>query len=221
MRPLRTPFSATNDGHEIRNPGISHRSSNLREIPSGLAWPWPSDQDRRRLTLSPKSGPRFVRIWPVPPGGWTCYSAIRASSADKPGDRCWPARRSRTWPSSSVSPTPPSWWRRQALIDAVQVPALKSCEADRPAQAHRCIKELEDELKLVNAAGALFNECQVISPRGVAACPRTEQLELLRTTGLPTSRAEPFRPGRTRRPPQRLAGPACRIYRTVLLVSAN
>ena len=98
---------------------------------------------------------------------------------------------------------------------------LKSCEADRPAQARRYIEELEDELKLVNAAGALFNECQVISPRGVPACPRTEQLELLRTAGLPPSRAEPFRPGRTRRPPQRLVGPACRIYRTILLVSGN
>jgi transposase-like protein len=57
-------------------------------------------------------------------------------------------------------------WRRQALIDAGESPGVKSYEADRLAQARRRIKDLEDELKLVKAASALFNETEVISPKG-------------------------------------------------------
>ena len=57
-------------------------------------------------------------------------------------------------------------WRRQALIDAGQSPGLKSYEADRLAQARRRIKDLEDELKLVKAASALFDESEAISPKG-------------------------------------------------------
>jgi transposase-like protein len=57
-------------------------------------------------------------------------------------------------------------WRRQALVDAGESPGLKSYEADRLAQARRRIKHLEDELKLVRAASALFNEIEVISPKG-------------------------------------------------------
>jgi hypothetical protein len=34
------------------------------------------------------------------------------------------------------------------------------------AQARRRIKDLEDELKLVKAASALFAETEVISPKG-------------------------------------------------------
>jgi transposase-like protein len=57
-------------------------------------------------------------------------------------------------------------WRRQALIDAGRSDGLKSYEADRLAQARRRIKELEDELKLVKAAAALYDEIEVISPKG-------------------------------------------------------
>jgi transposase-like protein len=57
-------------------------------------------------------------------------------------------------------------WRRQALIDAGQGPGIKSYEADRLAQARRRIKDLEAELKLVKAAAALFDETEVISPKG-------------------------------------------------------
>jgi putative transposase len=57
-------------------------------------------------------------------------------------------------------------WRRQALIDAGDSPGLKSYEADRLAQARRRIKDLEDELKLVKAASALFSETEVVSPKG-------------------------------------------------------
>ena len=57
-------------------------------------------------------------------------------------------------------------WRRQALIDAGESPGLKSYEADRLEQARRRIKDLEDELKLVKAASALFEESEVISPKG-------------------------------------------------------
>jgi transposase-like protein len=56
-------------------------------------------------------------------------------------------------------------WRRQALIDAGQSPGLKSYEADRLAQARRRVKDLEEELKLVKAASALFNGSEVISPK--------------------------------------------------------
>jgi transposase-like protein len=57
-------------------------------------------------------------------------------------------------------------WRRQALVDAGESPGLKSYEADRLAQARRRIKDLEEELRLVKAASALFNESEVISPKG-------------------------------------------------------
>jgi transposase-like protein len=57
-------------------------------------------------------------------------------------------------------------WRRQALIDAGRSDGLKSYEADRLAQARRRIKDLEDELKLVKAAAALYDEIEVISPKG-------------------------------------------------------
>jgi transposase-like protein len=57
-------------------------------------------------------------------------------------------------------------WRRQALIDAGQSPGLKSYEADRLAQARRRVKDLEDELKLVKLASALFDEGEVVSPKG-------------------------------------------------------
>jgi transposase-like protein len=66
----------------------------------------------------------------------------------------------------SVSDAPLYKWRRQALIDAGQGPGLKSYEADRLAQARRRIKDLEAELKLVKAASALFDESDVISPKG-------------------------------------------------------
>jgi transposase-like protein len=56
-------------------------------------------------------------------------------------------------------------WRRQALIDVGRDPGVKSYEADRLAQARRKIADLEDELKLVKAASALFNETEVISPK--------------------------------------------------------
>ena len=48
-------------------------------------------------------------------------------------------------------------WRRQALIDAGQEPGVNSYEADR-FQARRRIKDLEEELKVVKAASALFDE---------------------------------------------------------------
>jgi transposase-like protein len=57
-------------------------------------------------------------------------------------------------------------WRHQALIDAGRSPGLLSYEADRLAQARRRIKDLEDELKLVKAASALFEEGEKVSPKG-------------------------------------------------------
>jgi|HubBroStandDraft_1064217.scaffolds.fasta_scaffold09758_4 putative transposase len=57
-------------------------------------------------------------------------------------------------------------WRRQALIDTGKAPGVVSYEADRLAQARRRIKDLEDELTLVKAAAALYDETEVISPKG-------------------------------------------------------
>src|ERR1035441_155679 len=49
-------------------------------------------------------------------------------------------------------------WRRQALIDAGQRPGIKSFEADPLQAARRRVQELEDELEMVKAASALFEE---------------------------------------------------------------
>ena len=49
-------------------------------------------------------------------------------------------------------------WRRQALVDAGIRPGTKSYEADPLATARRRIKELEDELKVVKLASALYEE---------------------------------------------------------------
>jgi transposase-like protein len=57
-------------------------------------------------------------------------------------------------------------WRRQALIDAGRRAGTKSFEVDPLAQARRRIKDLEAELKLVKAAGDLFNEEEEASPKG-------------------------------------------------------
>jgi transposase-like protein len=66
----------------------------------------------------------------------------------------------------SVSDATLYTWRRQALIDTGHSPGLKSYEADRLAQARRRIKDLEAELKLVKAASALFEDGEVVSPKG-------------------------------------------------------
>jgi len=73
---------------------------------------------------------------------------------------------SRSWRQSSRSATPRFTSGAVTLIDTGQGPGLKSYEADRLAQARRRIKDLEDELKLVKAASALFAETEVISPKG-------------------------------------------------------
>lgn len=56
-------------------------------------------------------------------------------------------------------------WRRQALIDTGQRPAVKSFEADPLAAARRHIHQLEAELEMVKAASAIFEEGE-IDPKG-------------------------------------------------------
>jgi transposase-like protein len=63
-------------------------------------------------------------------------------------------------------------WKRQALVDAGLKPGTKSVEVDELAQAHRTIEELEAELAAVNAASALFNGEEPVSPKGGARLPR-------------------------------------------------
>ena len=67
--------------------------------------------------------------------------------------------------SLGVSPRTLYKWRRQALIDAGRRPGVKSYEADPLAQARRRIKELEDQLEVVKAASALFEE-GAVDPKG-------------------------------------------------------
>ncbi len=64
-----------------------------------------------------------------------------------------------------VSPNTLYKWRRQAQIDVGQRPGVQSYEADPLAQARRRIKELEEELEIVKAASALFEE-GAVDPKG-------------------------------------------------------
>jgi transposase len=57
-------------------------------------------------------------------------------------------------------------WKRQALIDAGRRPGAMSYEVDPLQQARRRIKELENELTIVKAASALFDEEEPPSPKG-------------------------------------------------------
>jgi transposase len=68
--------------------------------------------------------------------------------------------------SSGLSDSTLQKWKRQALIDAGRRPGVPSYEVDPLQQARRRIKELEDELKLVKAASALFDKEEPPSPKG-------------------------------------------------------
>jgi len=67
---------------------------------------------------------------------------------------------------SGVSVSTLQKWKHQALIDAGRRPGALSYEVDPLQQARRRIKELEDELKIVKAASALFDEEEPPSPKG-------------------------------------------------------
>ncbi|HUY85641.1 MAG TPA: transposase [Acidimicrobiales bacterium] len=59
-------------------------------------------------------------------------------------------------------------WKKQALIDVGRRPGIRSYEPDELARARRRIRDLEAELELVKAAGALFDGKEVIRPKGSA-----------------------------------------------------
>ncbi len=63
-------------------------------------------------------------------------------------------------------------WKRQALIDVGLKEGTESINVDGLAQARRTIEELEAELAAVNAASALFNAEEPVSPKGGARSPR-------------------------------------------------
>ena len=63
-------------------------------------------------------------------------------------------------------------WKKQTLIDAGRAPALKSYEPDELARARRRIKDLETELELVKAAGALSNSEEVVRPKRLGSVVR-------------------------------------------------
>src|SRR5579871_4025653 len=67
---------------------------------------------------------------------------------------------------SGVSLNTLSKWKRQALIDAGRRPGTPSYAVDPLQQARRRIKELEDELEMVKAASALFDEEEPPNPKG-------------------------------------------------------
>ena len=70
------------------------------------------------------------------------------------------------------------------LIDAGRSVGLKSYEADRLARPPPD-QRTEDELKLVKAAAALYDEIEAISQKEVPGCPRAEQPGLFGKTRLP------------------------------------
>ena len=63
-------------------------------------------------------------------------------------------------------------WKRQALIDAGRAEGVKSFEADKLAQGHRTIAELEAELEITRAAVAIFNGEEPVAPKGGARLPK-------------------------------------------------
>jgi transposase-like protein len=67
---------------------------------------------------------------------------------------------------TGISPATLFRWKAQALIDAGVNDGVPSVEADELAVAHRRIAYLEAELALTRDAGALFNDQEVVSPKG-------------------------------------------------------
>jgi transposase len=67
---------------------------------------------------------------------------------------------------TSISPATLFRWKAQALIDAGVNDGVPSVEADELAVAHRRIAQLEAELALTRDACALFDDQEVVSPKG-------------------------------------------------------
>jgi transposase len=67
---------------------------------------------------------------------------------------------------TGISPATLFRWKAQALIDAGVNDGVPSVEADELAAAHRRIAQLEAELELTRDACALFNDQDVVSPKG-------------------------------------------------------
>jgi transposase len=67
---------------------------------------------------------------------------------------------------TGISPATLFRWKAQALVDAGVNDGVPSVEADELAAAHRRITQLEAELALTRDACALFNDREVVSPKG-------------------------------------------------------
>ena len=67
---------------------------------------------------------------------------------------------------TGISPATFFRWKAQALIDDGVNDGVPSTDADELAAAHRRIAKLEAELTLTRDACALFNDQEVVSPKG-------------------------------------------------------
>ena len=58
-------------------------------------------------------------------------------------------------------------WKTQGRVEAGLVDGVTSTESQALRDAHRRIKELEDELALVKAASEIYDAQAVVDPKGV------------------------------------------------------
>jgi transposase-like protein len=58
-------------------------------------------------------------------------------------------------------------WKTQGRVDARLADGVTSTEGQALRDAHRRIKELEDELALVKAASEIYGSQAVVDPKGV------------------------------------------------------
>lgn len=59
-------------------------------------------------------------------------------------------------------------WKKQALADAWLAAGIKSHEVDELLRVQRRIRQLEAELEMVKAAKAIFDDEEVVRPKGSA-----------------------------------------------------
>lgn len=83
-------------------------------------------------------------------------------------------------------------WKYQALVDAGLAAGTPSTQAPDLQSAAKRIRQLEEELAIVKAASALYDEQVVAPPKQVRDCRRARRPGLLGQTCLPHHHPEPF-----------------------------
>ena len=206
--------------------GVGHRRCSPTWSPScsGPAWASPGSRPASATTPRPARSPRSrssscssTRACRSPSG--CCSTASAAAGSWSPGPWSWrPARRSSPWPSRSASPLlgrllvglgdaatfisvlrlVPAWF------PARRVPAGHAAHRhrrpDRPGAQRRPARPA--------ARRARAGRSRSCRPRRPACSPRCSSCVVVRDSPARcTARAGPRRPGRGRRPGQRLAAP--------------